>query len=327
MLNPKILSFNMTQIVRFISVVEYSSFTKAAEKLNLTQPVISKSIASLEQTLGLLLLTREKGLIRLTPAGKLLFDFWKAILPTFEQNIIKAHALQEGNLGQLTVGIHNYYDLRFFFMPIVKRFREKYPNISLHTKCFSFPGLRKRVVTGELDAAFTSRFEADDIRHHDVSDLEVKDLIHFPLRAMMLQTNPLVSLSSVSVEDLKTQRFIIHSPVKVPSYHSLITSMCMKAGFIPVEYEYIEDATSFGLSLTGNDQVYIVDKAARREEALQLAGFDLDGTQSGISLLWSKRNANPSLRLFMDECQKFLREFPDPYSKFASSPSFPDCQP
>lgn len=318
MLSPEMISISMSQIVRFISVAEFSSFTKAAEKLNLSQPVISKSIASLEQSLGIKLLTRDKGQVHLTPSGKLLFEFWRAILPTFEQNIIKAYALQDGDLGQLSVGIHNYYDLRYCFMPIVERFRKTHQNISLHSKCFSFPGLRKRIVTGELDIAFTSRFEADDIRSHNVSDLEVKDLIHFPLRVMMLTTNPLAARSSVSVEDLRQQRFIIHSPMKVPSYHTLITYMCMRAGFIPVEYEYVEDATSFGLSLIANDQVYIVDRAARQEEALQLKGFDLEGTDSGISLLWSSHNANPALRVFIGACSAFFQENPDPFSNYAA---------
>lgn len=308
-------SVTLYQIQRFLVVAELASFTKAAQRLNLAQPVVSKSIISLEQSLGLILFLREKGRVRLTPAGQHFYTFWRTMVPLMEQNIERSHSLQQGKLGQITVGVHNIYDIGYFFLPIVNRFRKKYPHIKLYTKCYSFPGLKRRVAAGTIDAAFTSKFEGDSIQAYESEQFGVRDVLRFPLTAVMLDTNPLARQEKVTVPDLRYQRFIIHSPSKVPAYHKLITDMCMEYGFMPIEYEYVEDATSFALSLSDDDQVYIVDRAAKHEEDIPLKMYDLDGTVSGVSLLWKAGAANPALELFLDECTLFFKEHPDPYNE------------
>lgn len=315
--NPNMLSISLSQIQRFLVAAELLSFTKAAEELNLTQPVVSKSIAAIEHSLELMLFIRDRGSVRLTPAGHHLFQFWSAMLPTIEQNIIKAHDLQRGTLGHLSVGVHNFYDLSYFFMPIVNSFRAHHPSIPLSASCFSFPELRHRVLNGRLDAAFTSRFEADDIRKSGADNLEVRDLLHFPLSVSMLASNPLAQKERVTVEDLRYQRFIIHSPALVPSYKILIDGMCMKAGFIPSGDVYIQDATSFALSLDANDKVYITDRAAKQEPGIPIKTYDLEGTHSGISLIWRKYSSVSSLQPFLDEVDRFFSAFPDPYEKMS----------
>ncbi len=308
-------SVTLYQIQRFLAVAELSSFTKAAQRLNLAQPVVSKSVLSLEQTLGLILFLREKGSVRLTPAGQHFYTFWRTMVPMMEQNIEHAHSLQQGMLGQITVGVHNIYDIGYFFMPIVNRFRKKYPHIKLYTKCYSFPGLKRRVAAGTIDVAFTSKFEGDCIQTNESEQFGVRDVLIFPLTAVMLESNPLARQAKVTVSDLRYQRFIIHSPSKVPAYHKLITDMCMEYGFVPIEYEYVEDATSFALSLSDDNQVYVVDRAAKYEEDIPLKMFDLDGTISGVSLIWRAGAANPALELFLKECELFFKEHPDPFTE------------
>lgn len=307
-------SVTLYQIQRFLAVAELSSFTKAAQTLNLAQPVVSKSILSLEQTLGLILFLREKSTVRLTPAGRHFYTFWRTMVPMMEQNIERAHSLQQGMLGQITVGVHNIYDIGYFFMPIVNRFRRKYPQIKLYTKCYSFPGLKRRVAAGTIDVAFTSKFEGDSIQAYESEQFGVRDVLLFPLTAVMLETNPLARQERVTVPDLRYQRFIIHSPSKVPAYHKLICDMCMEYGFLPIEYEYVEDATSFALSLSDDNQVYIVDRAAKHEAGIPLKMFDLENTVSGVSLLWKQSAPNPAVSLFLDECTLFFQEHPDPFA-------------
>lgn len=308
-------SISMYQVQRFLAVADLSNFTKAAQKLNLAQSVVSKSIASLEQTLGLILFIRDKGTVRLTPAGRYLYDFWGGLIPVMEQSIEKAWTIQQGILGQLTVGIHNIYDIGPFFMPIVNRFREKFPQVKVYTKCFSFPDLKSRVASGSIDLAFTSRFESDSIRAYESEAFQVREVLEFPLSAVMLETNPLAQKEKISVSDLRFQRFTIHSPTKVPAYQQLIIDMCRPYNFVPSEYEYVEDATSFALSLSDNDQVFIVDRAAKLEDCMPLKIFDLEGTKSGVSLIWRQGPIDPLLQMFLHECDLFFKENPDPYAK------------
>lgn len=307
-----IYSISLLHIQRFITVAEHLNFTTAARKLGVEQPVISKNIASLEKALNLILFVREKGKVKLTPAGRYLSDQLRGLVPVIEQSVEMAHVLQLGVLGELTVGIHNFYDLDYFFMSIVNEFRNTYPHIKLYTKSYSFPGLRRRVLSGSLDVVFTSKFESDDIKMHEGDEYSVSELIQFPLSVVMLETNPLAKQETVTVPDLRFQRFTIHSPSKVPAYLKLIEEMCMKYDFVPSEYEYIEDASSFALSLSSNDQVYVVDRAARIETCMPLKTYDLEGTVSGVSLVWKKNASNSAVKLFVSKCEEYFREYPDP---------------
>lgn len=303
-----IYSINLQQIHRFLAVAELLNFTAAARKLNVEQPVISKNIAALEKSLNLILFMRTKGKVQLTPAGRYLSEQFRAVVPAIEQSVEMAHVLQLGVMGQLTVGIHNLYDPSYFFLPVVNDFRRSYEHIKLYTKSYSFPGLRRRIMSGALDIAITSKFEGNDIMLHEGGELAVKDLVEFPLTAVMLKTNPLAQNCALTVPDLRYQRFIIHSPTKVPAYQKLIEEMCSVHGFVPREYEYIEDATSFELSLCENDQVFIVDRAARIDTCMPFQKHELKGTVSGVSLVWRKSSANPAVKLFVNKCEEYFSD-------------------
>lgn len=312
MQNINMFSFSCYQIERFIAVADFLSFTKAARKLNLSQSVVSKSVAALEASLSITLFCRENGSISLTPAGIYLYNFWKRDMPLLEQSIIKAYNIQQGFTAQLSVALYNSYDISRFFVPIIRRFREKYPKIKLYTACYSFPGLRSRVLKGSLDCAFTSRFEGDYMHQYE-PDLGVRELTQFPLTTVMLKSNPLAKKRSIRMEDLKDQCFVILSPTRVPANHKLIERVCLDAGFTPREYEFVEDGTAFPLSLNDSDQVYISDCAAKAEPSLPLKTFRLAGMDSGLSLIWHNTNTNSALQLFMQECDIFFKEHPHLY--------------
>ena len=97
-------SVTLYQIQRFLAVAELSSFTKAAQRLNLAQPVVSKSVLSLEQTLGLILFLREKGSVRLTPAGQHFYTFWRTMVPMMEKQGYPRSFAAALNAAAATVG-------------------------------------------------------------------------------------------------------------------------------------------------------------------------------------------------------------------------------
>ena len=149
-----------------------------------------------------------------------------------EQTVTRAHHLQMGSLGHLTVGIHNVYEVNLFLLPIIRRFKKKYPNVVLQIKANTFRDLRKRLLSEEVDVAFTSKFEGDDIIENNSLQFRARIVMEFPLVAYMLDTNPLAQRESISVSDLRNQKFIVHSPVLVPTYMRLINDMCAQHGTI-----------------------------------------------------------------------------------------------
>ena len=96
---------NTTQIRYFLTAARALNFTEAARQLYISQPALSKQISAMESELNMMLFIRDKKKVRLTPAAMVLLKE----LPEFEQHyddiILKAKIANEGNAGDLTIGI------------------------------------------------------------------------------------------------------------------------------------------------------------------------------------------------------------------------------
>ena len=102
--NVDVRNVSLGQIMYFIKVAESMNISETAEFFHLTQPVLSKKIASLERQLDLQLFIRTNRIAALTPAGKYLYEKWKHIVSHIEEEIQQALILRLG--VQLRVGKH-----------------------------------------------------------------------------------------------------------------------------------------------------------------------------------------------------------------------------
>ena len=89
----------------FIAVAHESSFTRAAERLHISQPPLSQQIAQLEDELGTRLLVRTSRRVELTAAGIAFLDHAKAILERVEHARSEARAIASGSAGRLDIGL------------------------------------------------------------------------------------------------------------------------------------------------------------------------------------------------------------------------------
>lgn len=139
----------------FYTVAQYKSFSEAAKALYISQPAVSKSIKSLECTLGTTLFVRRSNGITLTPEGELFYTHVKTALDSLEEGeklLAKLHALHTGqiNLGvSSTLGTH-------FLMPLLKSFMARYPDIKLQIINDSTTRTLNLVKKGVLDIAIVS---------------------------------------------------------------------------------------------------------------------------------------------------------------------------
>ncbi len=113
----------------FVELVREQSFTRASEKLFVTQPTISKMIRNIEEELGLPLLNREGRRFTLTDSGQVLFQRAQTILAEMQQLEAELADLQSLQHGRLTLGIppmvgHLYADL-------IRAYRTSYPKVEL----------------------------------------------------------------------------------------------------------------------------------------------------------------------------------------------------
>ncbi|MFA1822752.1 LysR family transcriptional regulator [Virgibacillus oceani] len=119
----------MNQLEYFVAVAEELNFTRAAYRLNISQPPLSRHIRILEESLGVILFNRSNKGVELTDAGKVLLEKAYKILSLTEkatQDTINAH---KGEYGQLSIGLTG--SITFFIIPFLKQFKLKYPSIRI----------------------------------------------------------------------------------------------------------------------------------------------------------------------------------------------------
>ena len=164
----------MEQYYNFYTVAEYGSISKAAEKLFVSQPAITKSIKNLEARLGVILFNRTSKGVNLTGEGKILFDHVKLAFTEIKQGEKLIKNLKDKTLGVVRIGISNTL-CKYYFMPYLKKFHELYPNIKIEitnrVTLETLEALEKNL----LDCAIVSRL-SDEKRFHFDELMVIQDI-------------------------------------------------------------------------------------------------------------------------------------------------------
>ncbi len=137
----------------FIETVRHNSFTLAADSLCVTQSTVSKMIRQLEDEVGQPLLLRHGRQLRLTDAGRVVFERGQQALGVMRELSRELGDLTTLARGELSVGLPPMANL--LFSPVVKAFRERHPGISLSLKESGGQVIEQQVAGGELEIGVT----------------------------------------------------------------------------------------------------------------------------------------------------------------------------
>lgn len=138
----------------FVAVAETRNFTRAAEKLSISQPPLSQQILRLEREIGTPLFLRLKSGVELTEAGEAFYKEAKQILLLTDQALEKTRGIARGINGKATLG----FACSSVFHPILferlKKFQTRYPSATLLSEESNMSQLMQSLRDGTLDAAF-----------------------------------------------------------------------------------------------------------------------------------------------------------------------------
>jgi LysR family nitrogen assimilation transcriptional regulator len=136
----------------FATVAELGSFTKAAARLNVAQPAVSRQVKQLEESIGLELLSRQGRRIRLTEAGEVLVRHARTIQRDFERLIEDMQARKETPTGRVTFGVPpSLADI--VVPPVVRRLADEYPAITIQVAEGISPVLAQWLQDNQIDLA------------------------------------------------------------------------------------------------------------------------------------------------------------------------------
>lgn len=291
---------DLGQIQAFLVSAQTSNFTKAAELLHLTQPVISKRIASLEGKLGFQLFIRWRRTIRLTPAGKILATAWKDLLNHVMAPINRAAASQRGFTQHLTIG----YCANAHMYQIGDHFLRSYPTVNLSFVQAQYPELQSKLLSGELDLVFYGTFGQKDF---SCRPFRCRVLKTFPLIACVLPTNPLARMKTISLGDLREQDFIMLSPLIAPARLSYMTEQCVRSRFTPRVSFYAEDTTALVMNLRDSHSVFITDKHCTvvDTQRVDLAFLEITDASAGALVAWNEETETEMTHLFVEKSAEY----------------------
>lgn len=165
---------NTKQMQYAIELAKTRNFSQVSEKLNISQPTLSKQIISLENALGLKLFERSTASVTLTPAGEYFVQEAQKLLFREDQLLRALEQFKSGERGRLVIGISPFRNLSLI-PKLLKRFKEKYPGIQVVLHEAPSDQIRREAAEGDYDFAVVNLPVDDAVL--DVTYLEEEKLV------------------------------------------------------------------------------------------------------------------------------------------------------
>ena len=246
----------LSQVRCFVAVAEELHFSRAAERLNMTQPPLSRQIRLLEHQVGTQLLERTSRSVRLTAAGKAFFPEAVNILRMVEEAAATARRVAKGERGSLAIG----YTAAFGYgvMPEMTRLlREAAPGISLT--------LKELVSSAQLEALDSGKLDIGLLRPHpEHGELETVALARESLLLAIPEREADRWPAEPTLDCLDGRPFLMYSPYEAHYFYQLVSTLFEAAGVQPEIIEYISQVHTMLALVNSGLGVALIPEAASR---------------------------------------------------------------
>ncbi|MEV0801387.1 LysR family transcriptional regulator [Kribbella sp. NPDC050281] len=307
----------LRQLRSFVVVAEEMNVGRAAIRLHLTQPSLSRQIAALEHDLGVELFARVRRRFVMTAAGETFLAEAKDLLRRADEAVRAAQRTQRGELG--TLRIRFVQSATFEVLPrILGTFRAAYPEVVLDLESLTTLRQTEALRDGRIDVGMLrpNTPEAGAGTSHRSSGernggtavvqlapgLSSRVVSLDPLVAALPARHRLAKRKRLRLEELAGEPFVFYSRASGPAVHDTIVSFCREAGFTPrVEQEAAGVQTIVSLVAAGLGVSLLIsptppsnpDSVVYRELSDDLPPWQL-------SVVWSPDNRSPALARFLE---------------------------
>lgn len=190
----------MNRYIALKKIIELGSFTKAADAMGFTQSSVSQMIASLEDELGIKLLTRSRNGISLTFEGAELYPFIEKNILAYETMLEKSKAIKGLDTGIIRVGTVS--SVTCHWLPtLIKGFLEIYPNVQFIFHQGDYSSISEWIRTGEVDFGF--------INPEAAAGLKTVEIKTGQMLAVLPKDNASAESKAIKLSDLSKEPFIL----------------------------------------------------------------------------------------------------------------------
>jgi DNA-binding transcriptional LysR family regulator len=243
----------------FVAVAEELNFTRAAEKLRLAQPSLTRQIHNLEEELGVRLLDRTRNQVSLTVEGRSFLVDARRLVALSLESVISVQRFGRGESTHLNIG----YLFRFNFEVLpatLKTFYQDYPETALNLFDLSPAGQLLALAARKIDLGFVGL--RPPMTSKNMAGLTWECVAQQDIVVVLPEHHPLAKKSKVHLADLKSQFFVSMSEETQPGSRDWLCGICRDAGFTPRILQDVElesgimtfVAEGFGVTLA-RDQI------------------------------------------------------------------------
>lgn len=288
----------------FLVLAEELHFGRAAERLRIAQPPLSRMIKQLERQLGAELFERSTRHVELTPAGKALLEPAQLLVEASEATKRIVEETVTGERGRIRIGFAGP-SVQSAVGEIARQIRRRSAGIQLEllSSQFSHSGLEK-ILDGSLDLA---------IGRWDFLPTEVNSMVVGQEKAMVAvpKSHPLAGRASVTMKELAEERWVTLPGGFGAALQNRLNSLAMFAGFVPRVVQQAPDSwtlvvlvgAEIGIALTLDS----IRDNIRPDNVVFLPLADSED-KIDVQMIWHRTNNNPALRLAIDAARNVFSD-------------------
>jgi len=290
----------------FVAVAEERHFGRAAERLHIAQPPLSRQIARLEQELGAELFDRATRPIRLTAAGAAFLDEAQFILAQTRRALERGRRTARGERGHLSVaGLPWAYG--GILPSVVRAFRARVPDASLE--------LSTHAPFDQIDAVGRKWLDVGLTRPViETRSVCVEPLLEEKMMAIVPEEHPLAERPQISFADLASESFVSIAEDAAPGFVYEQTTEFARRGIAPqvvheapgpqAQLALVAAGVGVGLHLTASSDL--------RHPGVALVPIEGDAPIQTLALVWRRNDDRELVRIFLDTARELARGLAPP---------------
>ncbi|WP_158926829.1 LysR family transcriptional regulator [Acidisphaera sp. S103] len=291
--------FEFNQLRCFVAVAENLHFGRAAQRLNMTQPPLSRQIQLLEHDLGVTLFERTSRSVQLTQAGRAFLPEARQMLMLAEGAAVAARRVAQGAAGSITLGFTA--GSSYGFLPrLVALTTAEMPDVDLV--------LREMITARQMEALAADRLDAGLVRLPvDRRGNELVCVLREPLVLAAPENHPMARGEAPGLRDLDHVPFIMYAadaPTEGRYFHDLTTGLFRTANITPRFVQHVSQIHAILALVSAGMGVSLVPRSAGNLLARGVVLRDLrpvPRTPAELQLIWRRGKDNPALLAFREK--------------------------
>jgi len=278
----------------FVAVAEAENVSKAALKLHVSQPGLSRQVHDLEDELGFTLFERSAKSVRLTQAGKAFLTEARAVLQRAEQAVSTARAVATGAHRELHVGYAPTPTARV--LPAALRaFQEQFPKVRVKLHDLSTEEMLAGLREGKLEIALMFRPGRAILR-----GFHFEELARDKLCLAVPHSHAMARMRSVPLLRVGSEPLVVFSRADYPEYHELLDSLFAPIKVRPRVVEEHDSAASLIAAIESGSGLAIVPESFSCFSGTRLKLIALSPSPEPLIIgsVWPRKKLSPDAEMF-----------------------------